>query len=143
MKDGSKLDIDQITKQALDGDLSAQIKLAKAYCEGNSVEVDLPKASMWFINAAKNGHYGALKWLHKNADSGEIISQYNLAVMYENGEGVGRDVRLCLYYYMLAAEQGFQKSVDKLVELNDKYKIDEASPDFSEFLSDMLAKHSQ
>ncbi len=41
-------------------------------------------------------------------------AQYNLGVMYENGEGVTQDYKTAVKWYTLAAEQGFTDAQNNL-----------------------------
>ena len=40
------------------------------------------------------------------ADQGDVDAQFNLGVMYDNGEGVPQDYAEAVRWYRLAAEQG-------------------------------------
>jgi hypothetical protein len=42
----------------------------------------------------------------RSAEEGDAIAQYNLALMYDNGEGVPEDDAEAVKWYQLAAEQG-------------------------------------
>ena len=44
--------------------------------------------------------------LHSRAEQGNAAAQYNLGVMYDNGEGVPQDYAEAAKSYRLAAEQG-------------------------------------
>ena len=44
--------------------------------------------------------------LHSRAEQGNAAAQYNLGVMYDNGEGVPQDYAEAAKWYRLAAEQG-------------------------------------
>ena len=44
------------------------------------------------------------------ADQGDVDAQYNLALMYLNGQGVPQDFAEAARWYQLAAEQGFPKA---------------------------------
>ena len=48
----------------------------------------------------------ALSELRPLAEQGDARAQYNLGVMYGNGNGVLKDNKICLKWYTLAAEQG-------------------------------------
>ncbi len=48
----------------------------------------------------------AAKWYRKAAQEGEAYAQINLAVMYENGEGVIKSSTEAVKWYRMAAEQG-------------------------------------
>ena len=44
------------------------------------------------------------------AEAGDEFAQYNLGIMYNNGEGVLQDYKEAVKWYRLAAEQGYAKS---------------------------------
>ena len=48
----------------------------------------------------------AAKWYRLAAEQGDARGQYKLGVMYDNGEGLAKDVGEALKWYRLAAEQG-------------------------------------
>ena len=48
----------------------------------------------------------AMHWYRKAAEQGNAIAQFNLGVMYSNGEGVKRDQTEAAKWYRLAAAQG-------------------------------------
>ncbi|MCF8498032.1 MAG: hypothetical protein K9G32_06285 [Sphingomonadaceae bacterium] len=48
----------------------------------------------------------AAKWSCKAADHGHANAQYNLSLMYAEGQGVERNLSLALYWRKLATEQG-------------------------------------
>lgn len=48
----------------------------------------------------------AFKEFHAAAEKGEADSQFNLALMYENGFGVARDEKEAVFWYRKSAEQG-------------------------------------
>ena len=61
---------------------------------------------------------GTLKLLCVNgplAEQGVANAQYNLGVMYDNGDGVPQDSKTAEKWYTLAAEQGDAKSQYNLV----------------------------
>jgi len=47
-----------------------------------------------------------MKWYRKAADQGKAGSQFNVAFMYELGEGVAADLTEAVKWYRKAAEQG-------------------------------------
>jgi hypothetical protein len=49
----------------------------------------------------------SLKTLRARAEQGEAVTQYNLGVRYNNGEGVARDYAEAVRWYRKAAEQGY------------------------------------
>ena len=48
----------------------------------------------------------AMHWYRKAAEQGNAIAQFNLGVMYSNGEGIKRDQTEAVKWYRLAAAQG-------------------------------------
>jgi len=59
------------------------------------------------IKAQENGDYEtALKIWRSLVDQGHDFAQYNLALMYSNGDGVEQDVKEAARLYRLAANQG-------------------------------------
>ena len=48
----------------------------------------------------------AFKLYSKVAEQGDADAQFNLGVMYANGEGVAEDDKQAVYWYTKAAEQG-------------------------------------
>ena len=60
----------------------------------------------------------AAEWYTKAAEQGNSDAQHNLAVCYENGEGVEMDEEEAVEWYQKAAEQGHsdaQTNLDKLL----------------------------
>ncbi len=49
----------------------------------------------------------ALRYWKQCAEEGNAVAQYNLGVMYENGEGVPQDYAEAVKWYRKAAEQGY------------------------------------
>ena len=72
--------------------------------------ISLPVAAQDFhkgVNAFEAGDYvTALKEWRPFADQGVSSGQYNLAIMYDNGWGIGQDHTEAIRWYKLAAEQG-------------------------------------
>ncbi len=52
----------------------------------------------------------ALKEWKPLAAEGDMDAQYNLGIMYSNGEGVKQDKFAAFKYYKLAADQGYSKA---------------------------------
>ena len=52
----------------------------------------------------------AVKWYRLAAEQGVAAAQYNLGLMYDNGDGVPENDREAVKWYRLAAEQGDCKS---------------------------------
>ena len=59
------------------------------------------------VAAAQAGDFAtALKEWKPLAEDGDSAAQYNLALMYNNGDGVPQDYKEAVKWYTLAAEQG-------------------------------------
>ena len=59
------------------------------------------------LTAAQNGDFAtALKEWKPLAEQGDATAQFNLALMYSNGDGVPQDYEEAVRWYTLAAEQG-------------------------------------
>jgi len=59
------------------------------------------------VDAYQAGDYKtALKEFRPLAEQGDADAQFNLGVMYEDGQGVTQDYKKALKWYRLAAEQG-------------------------------------
>ena len=59
------------------------------------------------VDAYQAGDYAtALKEFKLLAEQGDADAQFNLGVMYEDGQGVTQDYKKALKWYRLAAEQG-------------------------------------
>ena len=75
-----------------------------------SLFLGLPSYSSDFdkgLTAYKNGDYAtALKEWKPLAEEGDVDAQYNLGVLYDNGDGVPQDYKEAVRWYKLAAEQG-------------------------------------
>ena len=48
----------------------------------------------------------AVRWYRMAAEQGDANAQFNLGVMYDNGEGVSEDDVEAVRWWRLAAEQG-------------------------------------
>ena len=67
------------------------------------------------LEAAESGDYAtALKLLRPLAEQGHAEAQYNLGVMYRNGQGVPHDDAEAVKWYRLAAEQGYASSIGSI-----------------------------
>ncbi len=48
----------------------------------------------------------AIKWFTKSAEQGNLVAQYNLALMYKKGRGVKQDYAQAFKWFKKSAEQG-------------------------------------
>ena len=70
---------------------------------GNSESADFQKG----LTAYRSNDYAtALREWEPLAEQGDAFAQYNLGVMYANGDGVPQDDKIALKWFTLAAEQG-------------------------------------
>jgi len=83
-----KEDLNDLQKQAERGNQIAQSQLATHY---NEVQQDFPSAFHWF---------------RRSAEQGGASAQYNLGVMYYEGEGVQQDFPSAFHWFRRSAEQG-------------------------------------
>ncbi len=56
---------------------------------------------------ARSEYSNAFPWIRKAAEQGLAVSQNNLGVMYEKGQGVAKNEAEAVKWYRKAAEQGF------------------------------------
>lgn len=107
-------------KAAEQGQASAQYNLGICYANGEGVTRDEQKAIDWFRQAAEQNHPQAQFYLQQIAAlSGDRDSQYALAICYEQGRGVEKDIDKAIAWYRQAAEQGHR---DAQFELGRRYQ---------------------
>ena len=69
---------------------------------GNSESADFQKG----LTAAQSGDFAtALREWTPLAKQGDVNAQYNLGVMYDQGDGVSQDYKTAVKWYTLAAKQ--------------------------------------
>ena len=66
----------------------------------------------------------AAEWYSKSAAQGNTAAQYQLAEIYEKGEGVPKDLKKARYYYELAAKGKYEEPKKALEEFNARYQIE-------------------
>ncbi|MDR2709302.1 MAG: zinc-ribbon domain-containing protein [Elusimicrobiota bacterium] len=71
---------------------------------GESIEKLMQKAEKYDEN---EDYEKAFYWYEKAAQQGYASGQYNLGVMYDNGDGIPQDKQKALYWYEKAAQQGY------------------------------------
>lgn len=113
--------IEELVHYAIQGELSAQIQLAKLYEERGARE----RALHWYLAAAREGvreaqfkvsywmlqapaetrePEKAISWCRKSADQGFLPAMYNLGVAFEHGIGVEKNLSEARAWYSKAAE---------------------------------------
>ncbi|WP_163366756.1 tetratricopeptide repeat protein, partial [Klebsiella aerogenes] len=65
-------------------------------------------------------HEKAVTWYTKAAEQGHADAQYNLAVSYDEGEGVERDGSKAVFWYTKAANQGNRDAQNNLGVMYDE-----------------------
>ncbi|MEW6560686.1 MAG: tetratricopeptide repeat protein, partial [Pseudomonadota bacterium] len=90
----------QVQSQAKLGNAHAQDVLGNCYEGGwGGLSQDLAQAASWF---------------RKAADQGDADAQYNLGVMYANGQGVPQDYAQAASWFRKAADQGYAAAQNNL-----------------------------
>ncbi len=113
-------------KAADQGHIEAQFMLASLYERGSGVPVDENHALDLYRKAAAGGHIRSMHnlgvmlsargtpeayreaavWFGRAAASGLTDSQYNLALLYERGLGIQKDLGMAYLWYRQAANSG-------------------------------------
>lgn len=88
------------TKSAEQGELPAQLELAKLY-ENNLAGGDNPREE-------------SAKWYEKAAEQGDAGAQYKIGLFFYNGTGVEKDFSQAAKWYRLAAAQGHGEGLEGL-----------------------------
>lgn len=121
-------------ERAEQGDGLAGYTLGVFYSEGIGVPVDLVEGAKWFRRSAADGYATSLErlklayvlkkppedsaevveWYRIGAEEGISIAQFNLGVMYANGQGVPENDAEAVKWFRLAAEQGDALAQDNL-----------------------------
>jgi TPR repeat protein len=52
-------------------------------------------------------YVAAASWYRKSAEQGNAMAQYNLGVIYDDGQGVPQDYAVAMSWYRKAADQGY------------------------------------
>lgn len=123
--------MNDLIKEAENGDANKQFELGFVYKHGKGIPVDFLKAMYWFEKAAEQGHLEAQAtlgsmyddmhiyikgkkrnsvkakyWYEKAAEQGDVMSQYYLGELYFQGIGIPKNIVSAKYWYEKAAEQG-------------------------------------
>jgi uncharacterized protein len=119
--------IAELKTKAEDGDVQAQLALAKAYDLGEGVPKDEEKAVQWWEKAAEHGNVSAqvslggvyslgagvpknyaaaVRWWKKAAEQGDVTAEGNLGTAYGLGMGVPKDEVESVRWHTKAAEDG-------------------------------------
>ncbi|EXX50442.1 uncharacterized protein OCT59_023895 [Rhizophagus irregularis] len=116
------------------GNIRAQCNLINLYLDGDGTEKDYNKAFELAKKSAEDHSDGMnlLGYCYNNGIGTNIDkkkafelfqeaakleccdAQYNLALMYEDGEGIKQNIDQAIYWYKKSANQGFQSAQNKL-----------------------------
>ena len=152
---------EKVASQAEEGDLFAQLELARIYKNRSGAGKNLAEAKKWFKKSAEQGYWlamnylgevcyfeendkeNAVAWYIKAAEQGYAIAQKHLGDCYYFGEGVEEDEDKAAYWYKKAAEQGnedakknlkkyFSNNVSKKDIEESEYLLNKNSEDIGE-----------
>jgi hypothetical protein len=99
-----KMAADWYRKGADNESLLAAYNLARCFKYGKGVEINCKKAFDLYLKAA-------------NIENGLAIAQYDLAEMYEKGEGTVKDINQAIYWYEKSVEYECRKAQIRLKKL--------------------------
>lgn len=68
-------------------------------------------------------HKVAMQWFEKSAVSGYADAEYNLGVMYENGESVKKDYVTAYKWFYLAKENGNSHAKIRMQAMAEEHKL--------------------
>ena len=98
--------VDELKRNAEQGDATAQYNLGLCYANGDGVAKDC---------------YEAVKWYRKSAEQGDATAQNNLGLCYEDGVGVTKDLNEAIEWYRKAAQQGIDNAKLRLNDLGESW----------------------
>ncbi len=119
------------------GNTDAQYSLGCMYQKYSWAEHSDAEAMKWFLRAVELGdlrtinylgvissndqdYAEALKWFQLGAEKGDAQAQYNLAMTYDRGDSVSKNIAEAIKWYRLAAEQGHDDALYRLAMLYEK-----------------------
>jgi len=88
--------------------------LALAGCSGHSAQRDAANYQEGIDAYAKGNFAVALEKFKPLAEDGNVVAQFNLGVMYRQGQGVPQDDKEAVAWWSKAAEQGHVEAQDNL-----------------------------
>ena len=96
--DATQAQAEALQKRAEQGDADAQTTLG--------------------VDEAEQGNYGnAYKWLTRAAEANHAEAQYYLAIMYERGLGISKNVDEAHRWYQRAADNGYAKAQKRIADI--------------------------
>lgn len=103
----------ELRAAALSGDRTAEYEVAAIFTDGQAIDQDMTKASVWY---------------QRSANQGFVPAQYRLAALYENGEGFGKNIEQARAWYERAAIGGNRMAMHNLATIYANGSLGE--PDF-------------
>lgn len=152
-------EITQLQSKAEAGDADAQLRLGRAYDEGDGVPQSDSQAVKWYRAAAERGNAKAqddlgamyrsgrgvekdkvegLKWHKKAACQKNPTAMFNVGTAYYNGDGVNIDDVSAYAWFLLAQDFGSQPAIDAVKRLKEEKANFEAAA--FEKVGDMFSK---
>lgn len=120
---------DEFYKASLSNHDQAMYKVGLYYHKGLGIEKNMTEAIKWYQKAALLNNLDAIyqlgmielmkenkeikmaiKYLEQAASMNHPYAQYNLAVIYQKGDGVELDFNKAFYYFKQSAEKGFSQA---------------------------------
>lgn len=119
----NQANIEELTKLAEQGDVTARNQLGNCYFQGIGVRKNYDESLKWYLKSAEQGdkdgqYYTALiyvtkqnyqeavKWSQLAAEQGQAEAINQLGWHYEHGFGVEKDEKKAAALYLQNAEQG-------------------------------------
>lgn len=136
------MEINGFLAAAEDGDLKAQHQLALIYIQGEAVPQNFAEAEKWLRKASEADHLPSKRELGILIASGSVKGKYEteaydlligpldrldprsvyyLALMYENGKGVEKDILNSIRLYGIAASLGYPGAEEDYARVEKAY----------------------
>lgn len=107
-------------------DLANAKNVAKSWFTKSAVQGYVKAMSQlaWILHneGTPEGKKQAFEWWNKAAQKGNVVSQYNLALCYDNAWGVTRSKANAVKWFIEAAKNKHKEAIAKVEELKKKYK---------------------
>ena len=127
--------IKKLLSSAENGDVAAQLEMARRFREGDGVSENLEASMHWYQKAAEAGDPDAMNdlgsmilngsgcaanpelsvpWFEKAAEQGNAVAQFNLGLRYLHGSGVAQDDRMARNWIAQSAKQDYPEALGEL-----------------------------
>lgn len=111
-------------RAAKEGNVRAKSNVGVCYCNGVGLKQDKEKGYKWLEEAAEEGYLNALvnitnyyiqdgrkedyvKWMHRWAEAGDPVGQFNLGQLYMRNDEVPEDKEKAKHWHKLSADQNY------------------------------------